>query len=160
MVQKLSAVRVNAVRAVAANSNRASIVTLTYQQTIFLLRVSLAIIFFWFGFLKLIDASPAVELIRQSFPLFANSPYLELLGLGEILIAAGLLLERLSKYAAALMVFHLIGTLCIVIVSPATIFAPAFPILTMNGEFVAKNLVLIVAGIAVVSAKRSSEYKL
>src|SRR5579871_1841841 len=118
MVQKLSVVRLGAGRGIASNINRASAAILTHRQVIFLLRLSLAIIFFWFGILKLIDASPAVPLIKQSFPLFATSPYLELLGLGEIIIGAGLLIERLSKYAALLMIFHLMGTLCIVVVSP------------------------------------------
>jgi len=47
------------------------------------------------------------------------------------------------------MVFHLIGTMSVAIVSPALIFAPVFPVLTMEGEFILKNLVLIVAGFAV-----------
>ena len=153
MVQKLSALRVIAGREINSSSSRASAITLTHSQIVFLLRLSLAVVFFWFGFLKLIDASPAVQLIKQSFPIFANAPYLQLLGLGEVIIGAGLLVEKLSKYAAMLMVCHLIGTFCIVFVSPGTIFAPVFPILTMEGEFVAKNLVLIVAGIAVLTSK-------
>jgi len=80
-----------------------------------------------------LNASPAVQLIRHSFPIFAGAPYLELLGLGEVIIGAGLIFDKLSKYAAVLMVFHLIGTMSVAIVSPALIFAPVFPVLTMEG---------------------------
>jgi len=104
MVQKLSALRPGAERVTSSSSSRAPAITLTHRQIVFLLRISLAVVFFWFGFLKLIDASPAVQLIRQSFPIFASSPYLQLLGVGEVIIGAGLLIDRLSKYAAMLMV--------------------------------------------------------
>ena len=147
MVEKLSALHLQAGRSV--RSAKSLTTGLTHRQIIFMLRLSLAIVFVWFGALKLIDSSPAVLLIRQSFPLFAASPYLELLGLAEMLIGAGLIFDRLSKYAALLLVLHLIGTLSVVLVSPATIFAPAFPVLTMEGEFILKNVVLIVAGLAV-----------
>jgi putative oxidoreductase len=151
MVEKLSALHLQAGRSV--RSVKSLTAGLTHRQIIFMLRLSLAIVFVWFGALKLIDSSPAVQLIRQSFPLFASSPYLELLGLAEMLIGAGLIFDRLSKYAALLLVLHLIGTLCVVLVSPATIFAPAFPVLTMEGEFILKNVVLIVAGLAVASSQ-------
>jgi uncharacterized membrane protein YkgB len=151
MVEKLSALQLQAGRSV--RSAKSLTTGLTHRQIIFMLRLSLAIVFVWFGALKLIDASPAVQLIRQSFPLFAVSPYLELLGLAEMLIGAGLIFDRLSKYAALLLVLHLIGTLCVALVSPATIFAPAFPVLTMEGEFILKNVVLIVAGLAVAGSQ-------
>src|SRR5712692_2189503 len=55
-----------------------------------LLRFSLAAIFFWFGMLKLAGVSPVVSLLRNSVPFLAGSPYIELLGLAEIIIAIGL----------------------------------------------------------------------
>jgi uncharacterized membrane protein YkgB len=66
-----------------------------------------------------------------------------------MMIAVGLVVRRLSKFAATLMMLHLLGTLSVALVSPNLIFAPAFPVLTMTGEFVAKNLVLIMAGLVV-----------
>ena len=126
---------------------------LAQRQVMFLLRLSLAVVFFWFGLLKFVNLSPVVDLLRNSFPLLATSPYLELLGLAEMVIAIGLMVERLSKPAATLMMLHLLGTLSVALVSPHLIFAPAFPVLTMTGEFVAKNLVLIMAGLVVRCAR-------
>src|SRR2546428_13822914 len=119
-----------------------------------LLRFSLAAIFFWFGMLKLAGVSPVVSLLRNSVPFLAGSPYIELLGLAEIIIAIGLVIERLANQAATLMILHLFCTLTVAIIAPTVVFAPAFPVLTLDGEFLAKNLVLITAGLVVISRDR------
>lgn len=117
-----------------------------------LVRLSLAGIFFWFGMLKLTGVSPVVGMLRNSLPLLAVSPYIELLGLSEITIAAGLVAEKLANQAATLMILHLFCTLSIAIIAPTVVFAPAFPVLTLDGEFLAKNFVLIAAGLVVISS--------
>jgi uncharacterized membrane protein YphA (DoxX/SURF4 family) len=76
---------------------------LTQERISLLLRLSLALVFFWFGMLKIVNASPVVALLQNSFALFAASPFLELLGIGEVLIAVGLALDRFSRYAAGLL---------------------------------------------------------
>jgi len=128
---------------------RAFPVRLAKPRATFLLRLSLAAVFFWFGVLKLADVSPVTELLRNTMPLLARSPFIELLGLAEMVIAAGLVVNRISKQAAVLMVLHLLCTLSIVLLSPSLVFAPRFPVLTMQGEFLAKNLVFIAAGMVV-----------
>ena len=122
-------------------------------RSVFLLRVSLAAVFFWFGVLKLTGVSPVVDLLNNTFPYLAHSPCIELLGLAEMAIAVGLIVDRLSKYAAALMILHLFGTLSVIYVAPSLIFAPAFPVLTMTGEFIVKNFVFIIAGLVVVESR-------
>jgi len=128
---------------------RAFPIRLAKPRATFLLRQSLAAVFFWFGVLKLADVSPVTELLRNTMPLLARSPFIELLGLAEMVIAAGLVVNRISKQAAVLMVLHLLCTLSIVLISPSLVFAPRVPILTMQGEFLAKNLVFIAAGLVV-----------
>jgi putative oxidoreductase len=124
-----------------------------HRQAIWLLRISLAGVFFWFGMLKVAGSSPVADMLRHSFGFLASPPYLELLGMGEIAIALGLLVPRLSRVAAALMVLHLLCTLSLVFISPSLVFAPSFPMLTIQGEFLAKNLVLISAGLTVIVKK-------
>ena len=125
-----------------------------HAKVIYLLRISLALIFFWFGMLKLLNISPVASLLQNSFPFLAQSPYIELLGLGEIIIGAGLISDRLSGYAATLMMLHLLCTLSLVVIAPDSVFAPVFPVLTLEGEFLAKNLVLIVGGLVIISAEK------
>lgn len=129
------------------------IASLARHRVTFLLRLSLAAVFFWFGMLKLAGVSPVADLLRNSIPLLAGSPYIELLGLAEIVIAIGLIIERLANQAATLMILHLFCTLSLAIIAPTLIFAPAFPVLTIDGEFLAKNFVLITAGLAVISSR-------
>ncbi len=50
-----------------------------------------------------------------------------------------------KRWTAAAAIMHLIGTFSVVFSSPQTAFRPHFPILTMEGEFVVKNLVLLAA---------------
>lgn len=114
------------------------------------LRLSLSAVFFWFGFLKLINLSPVTAILRQSLPLLAHAPFLELLGLAEITIAIGLIIERWSRPAVLMMLAHLVCTFSLLIVAPHLIFAPFFPMLTMEGEFVFKNVVFIAAGLALI----------
>ena len=121
---------------------------------IWLLRISLAGVFFWFGMLNVAGSSRVVGLLRSSLAFLASAPYLELLGAGEIAIALGLLVPRFSRVAAALMIMHLLCTLSLVFISPSLVFAPSFPVLTMQGEFLAKNLVLISAGMTLMIKNR------
>lgn len=130
-----------------------SVASLARFRVTFLLRLSLAAVFFWFGMLKLAGVSPVVELLRNSIPFLAGSPYIELLGLAEMIIAIGLVIGRLANQAATLMILHLFCTLSIAIIAPTLVFAPAFPVLTMDGEFLAKNFVLITAGLVVISSR-------
>lgn len=122
------------------------------RHSLFLLRLSLAIVFFWFGILKVANVSPVIGLLRGSIPFLASTPYLQILGITEIAIGAGLLVDRLAKQATTLMVVHLLCTLSLVVVAPRMIFAPEFPVLTMNGEFVLKNVVLITSALVIIFA--------
>jgi putative oxidoreductase len=131
----------------------------TFQRAkvriIFLLKLSLALVFFWFGVLKLTGVSPVIDLLNHSLPMLAQSPHIELLGLAEMFIAVGLVVNKFSRYVATLMILYLFGTLSLVWIAPQLIFAPAFPVLTMPGEFIAKNFVLISAGLVVIESQNS-----
>ncbi len=127
------------------------------RHTLFLLRLSLATIFFWFGVLKVADVSPVANLLRASIPFLATTPYLEVLGIAEITIGVGLLVNRLAKQASVLMILHLLGTMSLIAIAPKLIFAPAFPVLTMDGEFVLKNVVLMTSALVIMFSHGCSE---
>src|SRR3989454_6092580 len=106
---------------------------------------SLGIVYLWFGALKLAHLSPVLELIRRTSPLLATAPFYNVLALSELVLGAMLLAGVWKRWTAASALMHLIGTFSVVFSSPQTAFRPAFPILTMEGEFVVKNLVLLAA---------------
>lgn len=128
---------------------------LTLTSAIFILRITLAIVFIWFGALKLIDVSPVKDIIFSSVPSFVSSlPFFyTVLALLEIIIGIGLLIKPLAKIVAVILILHLlVATFSVLFVMG---FNP-FPILTLEGEFVAKNLVLI-AGALVIIAEPTKE---
>jgi uncharacterized membrane protein YphA (DoxX/SURF4 family) len=108
-----------------------------------LLRITLAITFIWFGILKLIGASPVLVIIEKAMPDFMlQIPYfLTMLSLLEIAIGIGLLIPSLVRFTSAVMIAHL--TIATVSVLVTQGFNPGFPFLTVEGEFVVKNIVFI-----------------
>lgn len=113
-----------------------------------LLRVSLGVVYLWFGALKLVGVSPVLELVRTSYPILGTFPlYLALtvfeLGLGTLLLAG-----VWKRWTAAAVVCHLLGTFGVLLLAPRISFYPWFPFLTMDGEFVIKNLVLMAAAVS------------
>jgi len=119
-----------------------------------LLTWSLSLTFFWFGFLKVINMSPVVGLLRHSFSFFAAQPFLGLLGFFEILISIGLLIPKVRKITITLTILHLFGTVSVICIAPNILFAPYFPVLTMEGEFILKNFILISACLMLLFSSR------
>jgi putative oxidoreductase len=112
------------------------------------LRISLSLVFIWFGLLKVLGRSPVADLIGATVP-WVN-PHLLVPALGWVEIVLGLALlagrpRRLALLAAAL---HLSGTFLTFIEAPSMVISDGNPLLlTANGEFVLKNLVLICAAL-------------
>ncbi len=123
------------------------------RHEVLVFRIALGTIFIWFGFLKLIGQSAVIDIIRKSYSILAQTPYIYILGIFEVVIGVGMYIgkEKYVRYLAVLMVLHLSGTLLIFFTSPSLVFKPAFPILTLEGEFIIKNLALIAGGLAILS---------
>lgn len=115
-----------------------------------LLRVGMGVIFLWFGALKLLGHSPVASLVRQSYPFLPFEPFFVLLGGWEVLIGCGLIGKRALRCTLGSLLLHLTGTLITLWQAPALFFLNSNPfLLTMEGEFLAKNLVLITAGLVI-----------
>ena len=122
-----------------------------------LARVSLGVIFLWFGALKFIPGwSPAAELAAKtmhhvSFGLLDPKTGLLIVAAWETLIGVGLLTARALRITLLLLVIQMIGTMLPLVLYPAEtwIVAPLAP--TLEGQYIIKNLVLLSAA-AVVGA--------
>ena len=119
---------------------------LRHRETL-LLRVSLGTVFLWFGLLKIFGETSVLGIIRSAYPFVARAPFLQTLGLGETVLGVGVLVGWRVRFMASIMFLHLVGTLLVPVLAPATAFDPGFPILTLEGEFVVKNLVLVSAAL-------------
>lgn len=121
-----------------------------YENTLITcLRWSLAIIFVWFGLLKVFGFNPVYDLIASVTPFLAEGTGLVLLGVFETAIGVGLLVNKYRTLIHTLLVLHLAGTFLTFITGWSVVFDPNFPVLSLGGEFVVKNLTLAIAGLVV-----------
>lgn len=120
-----------------------------------LLRISVGIIYFWFGALKFFEGlSPAESLAIRTIDLLtfgAVGPDLVRYGLAtwEVLIGIGLIFKLFLRETLLLMFMQMLGTLTPIILLPDEVFT-IFPYaLTIEGQYIFKNLVVIAAGIVI-----------
>ena len=123
-----------------------------------LLRWSMGIVFIWFGALKLVPGmSPADGLIRESISFLPFEYFMPVLAIWEIVIGLGFLLGRGMRLTIALLFLQMAGTLMPLVVTPDLVWR-AFPfILTLEGQYIIKNMVLVSAAVAVGSRLRAAE---
>ncbi len=120
-----------------------------------LLRLSLGVIFLWFGALKLVGLSPAEELVKRTVYFFPPDVFYPILGWWEVLIGIGLLFRPTVRVALLLLFLQMPGTMLPLVLLPEVCFTE-FPFgLTLEGQYIIKNLVLISAGLVIGGTVRS-----
>lgn len=119
------------------------------NAAVILLRWSLAVIFIWFGLIKVSGHNLVFDLVNSVMPALAAGTGFIFLGLIEVAIGVGLLINRWRLAVTAILVIHLAGTFLTFATAPGLVFQPHFPLLSFAGEFVIKNLTLAIAGIVV-----------
>jgi len=114
------------------------------------LRLTLAVIFVWFGLLKIFGFNPVYDLVHHSLvPFLADGTGLIVLGIVETLIGLLLFSNKLLTLTHTILFLHLLGTFSTFIFGWHIVFDPYFPVLSLPGEFVIKNMTLAVAGIVI-----------
>lgn len=115
----------------------------------FLLRWSLGIIFIWFGALKPFGLSSAQELVTNTVYFVDPAWFIPLLGWWEVAIGVGLLYRPLIRPAIFLLFLQMPGTFMPLVLLPEVCFT-AFPFgLTLEGQYIIKNLILISAALVI-----------
>jgi uncharacterized membrane protein YphA (DoxX/SURF4 family) len=122
---------------------------------VLLLRISVGIVFFWFGILKFFpNLSPAQDLATRTiealtFGLVPPMISLPVLATWEVLIGLGLITGKFMRGTLFLLGTQMLGTLTPMILFPAETWQ-VFPISpTLEGQYIIKNLVLISSGIVI-----------
>lgn len=109
-------------------------------------RIALFVVFFWFGFLKLIDASPANplvgDLLRHTMPFWSLESFIVFLGLWEMVIGVAFLIEGWERLAIALLVPHMITTALPFLFLPDVVWQGFF-VPTLEGQYIIKNIVIV-----------------
>ena len=114
------------------------------------LRLALGSIFLWFGALKIFGSSPVAVLIQETYSFMPIHVFMFVLGVWEIVIGIGIMLKRALRCVLILLCVHLLGTFTAIWFNPGIFFVQGVPLcLTVDGEFVMKNLVLITAALVI-----------
>ncbi len=114
-----------------------------------LVRLSLGIVFAWFGALKIFDIGPAKELVTHTMYWVDPKWFYPFLGVWEVAIGVGLWFRPLNRAAILLLFLQMPGTFLPLVLLPKTcwVHIPWEP--TLEGQYIIKNLVLISAAIVV-----------
>ena len=113
------------------------------------LRVALGIVFLWFGALKIFGVTPVADLVGQTYSFFPVAEFLVFLGVWEVAIGIGLILKVFLRSVLAILWLQMLGTFIASILEPSMFFNGNIFLLTIEGEFLVKNLVLVASGIVI-----------
>ncbi|MBC8503918.1 MAG: DoxX family protein [Anaerolineales bacterium] len=117
------------------------------------MRVSLGIVFLWFGILKFFPGlSPAHELATRTielltFGLVPPNVSIIILAAWETLIGVGLISGLFMRVTLFLLFSQMLGTMTPLFLFPLETFTRIPIVPTLEGQYIIKNLVLVSAGL-------------
>ncbi|MHA2170964.1 MAG: hypothetical protein ACXAC2_25405 [Candidatus Kariarchaeaceae archaeon] len=121
------------------------------------LQYGFAVVFIWFGLLKPLGKSPAEELVIATTDwAFPSDIFVPLLGWWEVLIGVTFLFKKTHRIAIFLLALQMPGTFLPLIVVPDVCFTSVPFGLTLEGQYIIKNLIII-AGAMVIGGKVRDE---
>ena len=127
------------------------------------LRISLGIVFLWFGFLKFFPGlSPAQVLSTRTiekltFGIVQPNVSIIVLATWETLIGLGLITGKFLRATLFLLFTQMMGTMTPLILFPAETFTKIPYAPTLEGQYIIKNLVLISAGLVIGATVRDGK---
>ena len=135
---------------------------LVYQWTerngLLLLRLAMGIVFVWFGALKPFGLSPASDLVAKTTFWIPIEDFCCVLGYWEVLIGFCFLCKPLLRLGLIMLAIHIPGTLLPMVMLPEEVYV-SFPfVLTLEGQYIVKNLVLISAALVIGGKIYRAEY--
>jgi uncharacterized membrane protein YphA (DoxX/SURF4 family) len=125
---------------------------MSYASVQRLMTCALGVIYLWFGVLKFLpEMSPAEDLVittvdSLSFGTIPGSFSIYAVAIWEVLLGTMLLSGRKRRLAALLVLVHMGFTSTPLFLFPELCFDP-FPAFTLVGQYIFKNLVLVVAAL-------------
>jgi uncharacterized membrane protein YphA (DoxX/SURF4 family) len=122
---------------------------------IFLLRISVGVVFFWFGFLKYFPGlSPATELATKTidtltFGIISGQTALFILATLEVAIGVGMIFGIFLRETLLLLFFQMLGTITPIFLFPAEVFTriPFAP--SLEGQYIIKNIIIVSAALVI-----------
>lgn len=117
------------------------------------IRISFAILFFWFGILKPLGLSSAEPLLKATvawLPFGGPQQWLSIIGWWEMLIGISFLFKQTTKIAIGLLFLQMVGTFMPLVLLPEITFQKGNYLLpTLEGQYIIKNVMIISAALVV-----------
>lgn len=124
---------------------------------IYLVQLSFAIIFFWFGILKPLGWSAAIPMVKATvagLPFFDPEVWVALIGWWEVAIGIFFLFKKTIRIAIALLFLQMVGTFMPLVLLPEVVYQNGQVFLpTMEGQYIIKNIMIISAAVVVVGGR-------
>ncbi len=114
-----------------------------------LLRYALGVVFVWFGALKVLMVSPAGDLVAATVYFLPPDLFVPILGVWEIVIGLCLFIPRFVRAGLLLLAIQMPGTFLPLVLLPDVVFVTFPYALTVEGQYIIKNLVIIGAALVV-----------
>lgn len=109
-------------------------------------RISLFIVYFWFGILKIFKISPAnplvEKLLNQTMPFIPFSYFIIFFGVYEMFIGILFLIKGAERLVILLLLLHMLTTFLPLFFLPEMTWQKFF-VPTLEGQYIIKNLVII-----------------
>jgi len=117
-------------------------------------RFAIFIIFFWFGILKVLGASPAsplvLSLLAETLPFITPETFLIYFGIFEIIIGISFTIPRFERFAIMLLLIHMVTTGLPLFMLKTITWQNTF-VPTMEGQYIIKNILFIALAVGIAS---------
>lgn len=117
-----------------------------------LMRMAIAIVYGWFGILKVFGMTPADQLVSalqvRTLSFIPEQTFLMALGLFEVVVAVIFLIPKFTRLAILLLVLHMIATLLPLVFLPDLTWS-GFLQPTLIGQYILKNVIILALAMAI-----------
>jgi uncharacterized membrane protein YkgB len=131
-----------------------------HQHSLFLIRITIGIVFLWFGLLKVFNVSPLIPVLKQTYSFFPFPAFSIFVGVWEIIIGLGFIFNLYLNATLILLWLQMGGIFISVLLNPSIFFDGNPFFLTTQGEFLVKNFIIIAASFKLIANNSSSKLAL
>lgn len=125
-------------------------------------RVSIFIVFFWFGFIKLLGLSPASPLAEALTAKTVGMQYFDalfiILAVIECIIGILFLFPKMTRIVVPLLLFHMVIVCSPLVLVPEYTWQ-GFLVPTLEGQYIIKNAVVVAVAIGIAASQTPLQHK-
>ncbi len=127
------------------------------RHSISILCYTMGFIYFWYGLLKVLGISPVEELVYKATHWIGIHNFVVFLGIWEMVIGLSLFYKPLKRLGLILLFMQFPGTFLPLFLNPEDCFTIIPYGLTLEGQYVFKNLVFLAAALILVGSLHKKE---